>query len=116
MSVKGMLRRNWKSRAMQPTLYTPDGIPFQEEFDRDAATIPVIVGTLLWAAYPKTNGREYLLDCRHGTTTLLLDRDSDDDDPMVLSRLVDKHHIAMNLDPKLVEFCCCEPRSPTRRN
>lgn len=110
------LRRNWKSRAMQPTIYLPDGTPAQEEFDRDAATKPVICGTLLWAAYPKGPGqREYLLDCRHGTTRLLLDRDGAEDDPFVLAQLVDRHQHGCNEDPTATEWCGCEPRAQTRR-
>ena len=111
----GYLRRHWRSRAMQPVIYLPDGTPTQEEFDRDSATRPVIVGTLLWAAYPKGEGqREYVLDCRHGTTSLLLNRDSAEDDPFVLAQLVEKHQHGCNQDPKGTEWCACEPRRSTR--
>ena len=113
MSVKSYLRRNWKSRAMQPVIYLPDGTPTQEEFDRDAATRPVIVGTLHWTVLhrPGSGRRYYFMFCDHGQTERLAEREGPGDDPFILAAMVAAHQNYCNLNTASSTYCGCEPQA-----
>lgn len=103
---KRYLREHWRTRARQP----------KPTIDPETGLIdlrPTVADIVLWAAYPVgANVREFMVDCKHGTSRrrlLRADPRDNSGDGEIHSQMMTDHRRNIRLDPETMELCGCEP-------